>query len=162
MLSPASHPTQIHSICFSPCIDILDLETSWPALTWQFLILWLSLRHSLFASPYEILLGEILWLSLEMPYWLRREVRWHFGNEEMLNRETSGWVLLMPSVSYHQTRCAICSSHTSLLATGAECCFSFLGLCLVRLVSVPRLSVDLVAFSVARQLRRGVCWMCGF
>lgn len=79
-----------------------------------------------------------------------------------MNRETSGWVLLMPSVSYHRTRCAICSSHTSLLATGAECCFSFLGLCLVRLVSVPRLSVDLVAFSVARQLRGVYVGCVGF
>jgi hypothetical protein len=62
----------------------------------------------------------------------------------------------MPLVSYHQTRCAICSSHTSWLGTGAECCFLYLGLCLVRLISVPRLSVDLVAFSIARRLRGGV------
>lgn len=48
-----------------------------------------SKARSPFASAYEILLGEILWLSLDLPYWLRREVRWHFGNEEMLNREAS-------------------------------------------------------------------------
>lgn len=67
----------------------------------------------------------------------------------------------MPSVSSHQTRCAVCSAHTSLLAAGAECCFSYLGLCPVRLVSVPRLSVRLVAFSVARRLRGegGGCWI---
>lgn len=46
-------------------------------------------KFSPFASPYEILWGEILWLSLDLSYWLRREVRWHFGNEEMLNREAS-------------------------------------------------------------------------
>lgn len=46
-------------------------------------------KFSPFASPYEILWGEILWLSLDSSYWLRREVRWHFGNEEMLNREAS-------------------------------------------------------------------------
>lgn len=74
----------------NPSIDILDLETSWPALTWQSLTLWLSLGTlSPFTSPHEILLGEILWLSLDLPYWLRREVRWHVGKEEMLNRETS-------------------------------------------------------------------------
>lgn len=83
---------------------------------------------------------------------------WKWGDVEQGN---VCWVLLMPSVSYHRTRYAICSSHTSLLATGAECCFSYLGWCLVRLVSVPRLSVDLVASSIARLLRGGVCWMCG-
>lgn len=53
----------------NPSIDILDLETSWPALTWQSLTLWLSLDTlSPFTSPHEILLGEILWLSLDLPY----------------------------------------------------------------------------------------------
>lgn len=78
---------------------------------------------------------------------------WERGDVEQGN---VCWVLLMPSVSHHRTRCAICSSHTSVLATGAECCFSYLGLCLERLVSVPALSVDLVAFSIARRLRGGV------
>lgn len=50
-LYASPHP-QIHSICPNPCVDILDLETNWSALTWQPLILWLSPRHCLPSLPH--------------------------------------------------------------------------------------------------------------
>lgn len=51
MFPPPPHYHQIPAIYSHPSIDILDLETSWPALTWQALILRLSPRHSLLLLP---------------------------------------------------------------------------------------------------------------
>lgn len=52
-----------YSSCSDPWIVICDLETclAWVRAEAEF-------QHSLFTSPYEILLGEILWLSLDLPY----------------------------------------------------------------------------------------------